>query len=85
MNAQLSLALPAVKTSSNTVVVNARCLLRIEENQRVVVVGGLPVHHYQAEDGVAEAYAMVFLVESGFARQKEVARAFGRSDRPVRR
>jgi transposase len=85
MNAQLFLALPTAKTSSNTVVINARCLLRIEESHRVVIVGGLPVHHYQAQDSVAEAYAMVFLVESGFARQKEVARAFGRSDRTVRR
>jgi transposase len=85
MNAQLSLALPTVSASSDTIVINARCLLRIEENQRVVIVAGLPVHHYQAEDGVAEAYAMVFLVESGFARQKEVARAFSHSDRTVRR
>jgi hypothetical protein len=37
-------------------------------------VGGLPVHHYRAEDAVAEAYAMVFLVESGFAQQTDVAR-----------
>ena len=34
---------------------------------------------------VAEAYAMVFLVEQGFAQQTEVARAFGRSVRTVRR
>jgi transposase len=84
MNAQLALALPA-PASSNTVVINARCLLRIEESQRVVVVAGLPVHHYQAEDAVAEAYAMVFLVESGFAQQMEIARAFGHSERTVRR
>jgi len=31
----------------------------------VNVVGGLPVHHYRAEDAIAEAYAMVFLVASG--------------------
>jgi transposase len=85
MHAQLSLDLPTAKSSSNTVVINARCLLRIEDSQRVVIVGGLAVHHYQAEDSVAEAYAMVFLVESGFARQKEVARAFGHSERTVRR
>src|SRR6202795_1954003 len=54
-------------------------------HQRVIVVGGLPVHHYRAEDAVAEAYAMVFLVESGFAQQMDVARAFGRSVRTVRR
>src|SRR5262249_56169889 len=36
-------------------------------------------------DAVAEAYAMVFLVESGFAQQTDVARAFARSVRSVRR
>jgi hypothetical protein len=54
-------------------------MLRMEDNQRVVVVAGMPVHHYNAEDEVTEAYAMlmVFLAESGFALQKEIARAFG--------
>jgi len=84
MNAQQALALP-MPAASNTVVINARCSLRIEADQRVIVVAGLPVHHYRAEDGVAEAYAMVFLVESGFAQQTEVARAFARSERSVRR
>ncbi|MGQ0654211.1 MAG: putative transposase, partial [Betaproteobacteria bacterium] len=51
----------------------------------MIVVAGLPVHHYGADDAVAEAYAMVFLVESGFAQQTEVARAFARSERTVRR
>jgi len=32
----------------------------------VIVVAGLPVHHYRADDAVAQAYAMVLLVESGF-------------------
>jgi transposase len=66
-------------------VINARCSLRIEADERVIVVAGLPVHHYRAEDAVAEAYAMVFLVDSGFAQQTDVARAFGRSVRTVRR
>jgi transposase len=84
MSAQLAFALPSV-VASNSVPINARCSLRIEAEQRVIVVGGLPVHHYRAEDAVAEAYAMVFLVESGFAQQSDVARAFGRSERTVRR
>ena len=46
----LALALPA---PSNIVVINARCSVRIEADQRVVVVAGLPVHHYRAEDAVA--------------------------------
>src|SRR6267142_686598 len=84
MSAQQALALPS-PAASNTVVINARCSLRIEAGQRVIVVAGLPVHHYRAEDAVAEAYAMVFLVESGFAQQTDVARAFERSVRTVRR
>jgi hypothetical protein len=84
MSTQQVLALP-VPAASNTVVINARCSLRIEADQRVIVVAGLPVHHYRAEDSVAEAYAMVFLVESSFAQQTEVARAFSRSVRSVRR
>jgi transposase len=84
MNTQQALAFPAA-LRSDTVVINARCTLRIEDEQRVVVIGGLPAHHYHADDPVAESYAMVFLVDSGFAQQKEVARAFARSERTVRR
>jgi transposase len=84
MSTQQALALPPPAASS-TVVINARCSLRIEADERVIVVAGLPVHHYRAEDAVAEAYAMVFLVDSGFAQQTDVARAFGRSERTVRR
>jgi transposase len=84
MSTQHALALPS-PAPSNTVVINARCSLRIEVDQRVIVVAGLPVHHYRAEDAVAEAYAMVFLVESGFAQQTDVARAFERSVRTIRR
>jgi hypothetical protein len=84
MSAQQVLALP-LAAASNTVAINARCSLRIEADQRVIVVAGLPVHHYRAEDAVAEAYAMVFLVASGFAQQTDVARAFARSVGTVRR
>ena len=84
MSEQLALALPP-SAASNTVVINARCSMRMAAEQRVVVVGGLPVHSWRAGDVVAEAYAMVFLVESGFARQTDVARAFDCSVRSVRR
>ncbi|MGH8142516.1 MAG: helix-turn-helix domain-containing protein [Steroidobacteraceae bacterium] len=84
MNSQLALGLP-LAPPSDTVVINARGTLRTEGEQRVVLVGGLPVYHYGALDAVAEAYAMVMLVESGFAQQREVARAFGKSDRTIRR
>src|SRR5690606_39140681 len=36
-------------------------------------------------DAVAAAYATVFLVDAGYATQKEVAIAFGCSERTVRR
>lgn len=68
-----------------TVVINARSMLRADGEQRVVVVAGLPVHVYSAKDAVAEAYAIVFLVDGGFATQTEVARAFRCSERTVRR
>jgi hypothetical protein len=84
MNTQMALGLPAA-APSQTVVINARCTLRAEEDQRVIVIGGLPVHHYCAADAAAEAYALVMLVESGFAQQTEVARAFGKSERTVHR
>lgn len=84
MSTQAPLPLPS-SADPNIVVINARCTLRMEGNRRVIVVAGLPMHHYRAEDTVAEIYAMVFLVESGFAQQAEVARAFGRSVRSVRR
>ena len=84
MNTQIALELTAV-APSNTAVINGRCTLRAEQEQRVIVVGGLPVFHYCAADVVAEAYAMVMLVDSGFAQQAEVARAFSKSERTVRR
>jgi len=84
MSIQPALALPP-PAASNTVIINARCSLRTEMDQCVIVVGGLPVHHYRAEDKVAEAYAIVFLVDAGFAQQTDVARAFGRSVRTIRR
>jgi prepilin-type processing-associated H-X9-DG protein len=84
MSGQIALQLPSSQRAG-AVVINARCMLRMEDDQRVVVVGGMPVHQYNAEDKVAEAYAMVFLSDSGFAGQNEIAKAFGCSERTVRR
>ena len=67
------------------IVINARCRLYMEGDHRVVVVEGLPVHRYTINDPVAEKYAMVFLADSGFAQQNELAKAFGRSERTLRR
>jgi hypothetical protein len=70
---------------SGTIVVNRRCTVRIEEDLRCVVVAGVPVHHYSANDPVASAYARVLLADSGHATQREVAAAFECSERTVRR
>jgi prepilin-type processing-associated H-X9-DG protein len=79
---ELPLAAPV---SSGALIINAPCVLRAEDEHRVVVVAGLPVHHYSVRDAVAEAYAMVFLVDAGYATQREVAAAFGCSERTLRR
>ena len=84
MHSQLALELPA-SAASTTRFINARCTLRRETEQCVIVMAGLPVHHYRADDAVAQAYAMVLLVQSGFAQQTEVARAFDVAERTVRR
>jgi transposase len=79
---ELPLAAPV---SSGPLRINARCALRAEGEHRVVVVAGLPVQHYSVHDAVAEAYAMVFLVDAGYATQREVAAVFGCSERTLRR
>ena len=68
-----------------TVVINDRCVLRTDGVHRVVLVAGLPMLPYAVGDRMAEAHAMVTLVEQGYADQNEVARAFRCSDRTVRR
>ena len=40
---------------------------------------------HSIHDAVAEAYARVFLVDAGYATQREVAAAFGCAERTVRR
>jgi transposase len=76
---------PRIKRERDAAVVNDRVTVRTKENQRVVLVDGLPMHHYATDDHTAEAYAMVNLVEAGFADQNDVARVFGCSVRTLRR
>ena len=68
-----------------TVHINARCTLRRQGALRVVSVAGLPVHHWSAGDRMGEGYALVNLLQCGYAQQTEIARAFGYSTRTVRR
>ena len=68
-----------------TAIVNARCLVRTQDRHRVVLVSGIVLHQYGIDDRMAEAHAMVSLVEQGWAGQLDVARAFGCTARTVRR
>lgn len=76
---------PAEAADGGTVCINGRCVVRTKDDHRVVLVAGLPIAHFSVGDRMAEAYAMVTLVEQGWAEQAEVARAFGCSARTVRR
>ncbi len=76
---------PDVRNPENLCVINERCLLRTQHDHRVVIVSGIVLSQYALADRMAETYAMVSLVEQGWADQIEVARAFGCSVRTVRR
>jgi transposase len=78
-------AAPAPSPPTDTVAINARCTLRTKDDHRAVLVAGIPIAHFALGDRMAEAYAMVTLVEQGWADQVEVACAFGCSTRTVRR
>jgi transposase len=76
---------PPETAPPDAVGINARCLLQTRDGHRAVLVAGVPIAHYAVGDAMAEAYAMVQLVTQGWADQNEVARAFQRSERSVRR
>jgi len=70
---------------SDTVVVSDRCVVRTRDGHRVLVVAGVAFLHYAVGDRMAEAHAIVSLVEQGWATQVEAADAFGCTTRTVRR
>jgi DNA-binding CsgD family transcriptional regulator len=76
---------PEVHAPHGATVINARCILRTRDAHRVVIVAGVVIAQYALGDRMAEAYAMVSLIDQGWAEQKEIARAFGCSARSVRR
>jgi transposase len=71
--------------ADGTVVINERCRIQSRGGYRVVSVSGLALAYYAVGDRMGEAHAMVSLVEQGWARQNEVATAFGCDVRTVRR
>jgi transposase len=76
---------PDVRNPPNTRVINERCLVRTQDGHCVVIVSGMVLAHYAVTDRMAEAHAMVSLVEQGWADQKDVARGFGCAARTLRR
>jgi prepilin-type processing-associated H-X9-DG protein len=81
---QPTLLIPEAPTAG-AVHVNGRCLLRRRDGHCVVVVCGMVLAQFDDDDAAGKAYAMVQLVEQGWAQQTEVARAFGCAARSVRR
>jgi DNA-binding CsgD family transcriptional regulator len=71
--------------SCDAVPINERCLVRACGQHRVVVVCGLPVLQFAADDRLAKTHAMINLVQQGWGDQNDVARAFGCSTRTLRR
>ena len=76
---------PDARNPEHTRVINDRCLLKTQEGHRVVLVSGMALAQYALADRMAEAHAVVGLVEQGWADQLEVAWAFNCSARTVRR
>lgn len=76
---------PEARNPESLRVINERCLLRSQDGHCVVLVSGINLAQYASSDRMAEAHAMVSLVEQGWANQIEVARAFACCARTARR
>jgi prepilin-type processing-associated H-X9-DG protein len=76
---------PEIRNPEGTQIVNERCMIRTQEAHRVVLVSGIVLASYAVSDRMAETYAMLSLVEQGWATQQQVAYALGCSTRTIRR
>ncbi len=76
---------PDAKTPEDTRFINDRCLIRTLDGHRLVIGSGVVLSQYAMGDHFAEAWAMVSLVQQGWADQNDVARAFGCTARTLRR
>jgi hypothetical protein len=65
--------------------VSGRCRSVTKDEHHLVVIDGIPTIYHAVKARMAEAYAMVNLVDQGLASQKQVATAFGVTTRTVRR
>ena len=66
---------PEARNPQGTVAINDRCVLRTQDGHCVLLVSGMVLAQYAVTDRMAQAHAMVSLVEQGWANQMEVARA----------
>jgi len=76
---------PNTRNAEELQVLNERCIVRTEDGHRVVIVAGVVLAQYALNDSMAEAHAMVSLVDQGWGDQNDVARVFGCSVRTLRR
>jgi transposase len=76
---------PEVRNPEGTLIINERCTIRTQDGHRVVLVSGIVLASYAVTDHMAEAYAMVSLVEQGWASQQQLASALECSPRTIRR
>ena len=76
MKSQQKLLLEPAEASPCTLHISSKCNYREEGDIRVIFANGIPLLHYARGDKAADQYAMIHLVETGLASQKEVAEAF---------
>jgi len=76
---------PEAQNPDGVCIINDRCMIRSQEGHRIVLVSGMVLSQYSQRDRMAEAHAMVSLIEQGWADQNDVAHAFGCTTRTVRR
>jgi hypothetical protein len=74
---------PDLRNPEDIQIINERCLIRTQDQHRVVLVSGIVLAQYALSDPMADAYARVHLVEQGWATPSDVARAFACSTRTV--
>jgi hypothetical protein len=70
-----------VNVPEGTTFINERCMVRTRDGHRMVIVAGIVIAQYALSDRMAEAHAMVSLIEQGWADQKGRQRAFSFADR----
>lgn len=76
---------PEISVPPDTTIVNDRCVIRTQDGHRVVIVAGVVIANFAVNDRVAESYAMVNLIDLGWANQNDIAAAFACSPRTIRR